>query len=91
MESTRAFLIPEVRMMWVARGFAGLTTQVCPCAGKLRDYIGVGCENCGGIWAKNGRKWTIYPRTFIFWRIFPRTFELAPESWTGLILIGYGC
>ena len=38
---------------------------MCPRAGKLWGYIGVGGENCGGIWSKNGRKLTIYPRTFI--------------------------
>ena len=47
------------------------TTKVCPRGGKLRGYIRVGGENCGGIWAKNGRKLTIYPRTFILGRISP--------------------
>ena len=53
----------------------GYTTKVCPRAGKLRGHIGVGCENCGGIWAKNGRKLAVSPRTFILGRIFPRTFR----------------
>ena len=39
--------------------------KVCPHAGKLRRYIRVGWGNCGGIWPKNGRKLTIYPRAFI--------------------------
>ena len=38
---------------------------MCPRAGKL-----------WGVWAKNGRKLTIFPRTFILGRIFPRTFRL---------------
>ncbi len=58
------------------RGFAGYTTEMCPRAGKLRGCIGVGCETCGGIWAKNGRKLTIFPRTFILGRISRRTFGL---------------
>ena len=64
---------------------------MCPRAGKLWGYIGVRCENCRGIWPKNGRKWTIYPHTFILGAYspavlgsrcsFPAVFRLpAPSS-----------
>ncbi|KXB51124.1 hypothetical protein HMPREF1861_00157, partial [Corynebacterium kroppenstedtii] len=36
----------------------GVYDKMRPPAGKLWGYVGVGCEYCGGIWAKNGRKLT---------------------------------
>ena len=63
--------------VWLLRGVCGVCARALE---KLRGCIGVGCENCEGIWSIFGGFAPIYPRTFIWGAYPPAVFELRRRN-----------